>query len=252
MEGLNSIGTLDISVVIICNRQEKRLKQVINAVQNGTVQKEIILVLSVEMAGRNITAPEDNIRVILSKRQGRGYACYEGARVANGRIILFLHADTVLPMSWDRLVLESLQDKKRTGGGFSITYDSNNWFLRNVSPYINLYSKIFKEIWGDRGIFIEKQALMPYLDALQVPIMEDIKLSRIIHLHGKMVILHEPVVTSADHFRSRGYWNHILSILLFRILYAFGVSEGRIYQWYYGIELKEFPTATNRNKPILK
>lgn len=174
-----------------------------------------------------------NCRVIESEEQGRGYFCSAGAKVAKGSIVLFLHADTTLPSHWDRKVVNIMSDPSVAGGGFSTLFRSDHWFLRRIPALYNAFSKVIREFWGDRALFMRKKDLIAQLDNIDIPIMEDVEMSKIMRRNGKMVLLSDVVTTSDFHFSAKGYFQQILEVILFRSLYALGVQADRIYKWYY-------------------
>lgn len=97
----------------------------------------------------------------------------------------------------------------------------------------DLFSKVMGEFWGDRAIFMRRKDLVADLDRIKLPIMEDVEMSKIIRRKGKLKLLPDKVSTSAAHFVVKGPFRHVMHVMLFRILYALGVSAERIYRWYY-------------------
>ena len=64
----------------------------------------------------------------------------EGIYHAKGEFIIFLHADTLLPTGWDKIIRREMQNKNIIGGGFSLTFDVNNLYLK-------ILVKIVKRFW---------------------------------------------------------------------------------------------------------
>jgi hypothetical protein len=71
------------------------------------------------------------------------------------------------------------------------------------------------------------------LSVLEVPIFEDLRLSRCMRKFGRLAILKKKVVTSAEAYRKHGLLQYILKIWLCRIWYEIGVSPFEIYDFYY-------------------
>jgi hypothetical protein len=204
-----------------------------SAAQECTDRDEIIIVTNGELAGKINASVSSKTTVLISETPGRGHYCFRGARVAKGDIILFLHADTILPAGWRRSVTGALKDPGITGGGFTTRFYPQNLYLKLVPKGYNVFSRVIGEIWGDRAIFIRRDVLDRSLYKIDVPIMEDVHLSRMIRTQGRMIILKESVTTSSLHFQKKGHLIHTLQALYLRILYSLGVSEQTIFEKYY-------------------
>jgi hypothetical protein len=88
-------------------------------------------------------------------------------------------------------------------------------------------------MWGDRALFARTADLRECLPALDVPLFEDVRLSKALRKRGKLVLLDETVVTSAEHFRRNGPLTQSLRIFKARLWYALGGDTQRIYDYYY-------------------
>ena len=71
------------------------------------------------------------------------------------------------------------------------------------------------------------------LPLMDVPIMEDIRLSDCMRASGEVHVLKERVTTSAATFNTRGRLDHSLRILKCRTLYALGRDFDRLWDCYY-------------------
>ena len=193
---------------------------------------EVVLVVS-PRAKEQIHSPYSNELVVVNQKQGRGYAYYKGLQETTGEIILFLHADTILPKKWRESILEKMKDSNIAGGGFSLAFDHTHWYFRFMVICSNIIFGVNKELWGDRAMFVRRTVVKSFASQLNIPIMEDVRLSGIIRRHGKIVILKEKVITSADAFIRHGWLWHPTRILIFRFWYALGGSHEAIYNRYY-------------------
>ena len=156
-----------------------------------------------------------------------------GLQLAKGDIIVFLHADTILPEIWDELILKALTDKKVVGGAFSLTFNKNHTFLSFLILLSDVLFRVTGELWGDRTIFIRSHILKDQEEILNVPIMEDVILSFFMKKRGEIVLLKEKVTTSSESFFKRGLLQHTFRIITCRIWYALGGNLKKIYNSYY-------------------
>jgi rSAM/selenodomain-associated transferase 2 len=157
-----------------------------------------------------------------------------GARTARGDILLFLHADTVLPEGAGKAILAALADAGTVGGRFDVRLDSRRPLLALVGWLMNRRSRLTGICTGDQGIFVRRtvfEALGGYPD---IPLMEDVELTRRLKRHGRLVALPLRVVTSARKWEREGVLRTIVLMWALRLLYALGVSPARLHRCYYG------------------
>ncbi len=178
-------------------------------------------------------------RQVIARRSGRGHALVQGACLAKGEIILFLHADTLLPENWDFAVTSALSNGRVVGGGFSLKFDDDRMYLRWLVKLSDFLFRISGELWGDRALFVRADKLSDCLLVMDVPIMEDVRLSHCLNQVGHMALLPASVITASDSFRRRGVVVQTVRILLCRSLYTLGAPLSFIWRCYYGTTLAE-------------
>ncbi|RPH83085.1 MAG: glycosyltransferase, partial [Candidatus Rokuibacteriota bacterium] len=160
----------------------------------------------------------------LSGPRGRARQMNAGARAARGDILLFLHADTVLPEGAGAAIVAALADAGTVGGRFDVRLDSRRPLLALVGWLMNRRSRLTGICTGDQGIFVRRtvfEALGGYPD---IPLMEDVELSRRLKRRGRLVALPLRVVTSARKWEREGVVRTIVLMWGLRLLYALGVS----------------------------
>jgi rSAM/selenodomain-associated transferase 2 len=170
----------------------------------------------------------------LPAPRGRARQMNAGARAAHGDVLLFLHADTVLPDGAGAAILAALTDPEVAGGRFDVRLDSRRPLLALVGWLMNRRSRLTGICTGDQGIFVRRtvfEALGGYPD---IPLMEDVELTRRLKRHGRLVALPLRVVTSARKWEREGVVRTIVLMWGLRLLYALGVSPARLHRCYYG------------------
>ena len=156
-----------------------------------------------------------------------------GVSIAQGKIIIFLHVDTILPPKWDEMIIESMQNPAIIGGAFNLSFDQPNLYLMLVEKFVTcLYHKtgIFS---GDRAMFVRTAPIQQDIHVLNTPIFEDAELSRWMKKQGKIVLLKESVITGANAFRHQGMIRHTLRILMCSLRYEVGDDLDKIFRYYY-------------------
>ena len=225
--------SIAISVIIPYGYFSPDLPLAIESASASFWRSEVILVTNRALRKGLDQTLLSKCRIVESEESGRGYFCSAGVKEASGAIVLFLHADTFLPNYWDQQVLNIMSDVSVAGGGFSTRFRTQHWFLRGIPIMYNIFSMMTSEFWGDRALFMRKKDFLPHLEKLSIPMMEDVEMSKIIRKNGKIILLAEEVSTSDNHFHDKGYFQHILEVMIFRLLYALGVSAHQIHSWYY-------------------
>ena len=78
-----------------------------------------------------------------------------GAQKAEGRILLFLHADTYVEKGALQSIREEI-DVGFVGGCMCQRIDEKGWIYRWIELTGNLKAKCFNSFYGDQGIFVRK------------------------------------------------------------------------------------------------
>jgi rSAM/selenodomain-associated transferase 2 len=183
--------------------------------------------------GRAVVARTPSVRWVSAPR-GRARQMNTGASAAGGDALLFLHADTRLPDGAGAAILAALAEPGVVGGRFDVRLDSHRPLLRLVGTLMNHRSRLTGISTGDQGIFVRREifdALGGYPD---IPLMEDVELSRRLKRRGRLVALRLRVVTSARKWEREGVVRTVLLMWTLRLLYTLGVSPARLHRWYYG------------------
>ena len=170
----------------------------------------------------------------LSAPRGRAHQMNAGARVAGGDVLLFLHADTVLPGGAGAAIAAALADPGAVGGRFDVRLDSARPLLRLVGWLMNRRSRLSGIATGDQAIFVRRTVFEGLGGYPDIPLMEDVELTRRLKRRGRLVALRLRVVTSARKWEREGVIRTVLLMWTLRLLYALGVSPARLHRWYYG------------------
>lgn len=154
-----------------------------------------------------------------------------GATQATGDILLFLHADTQLPVTATSDI--SLAMQRAEWGRFDVCLDSNAPMLWLVSRMMNWRSKLTGIATGDQAIFINKSLFEQIGSYPNQPLMEDIELCKSLKNIAKPACLSSKVITSARRWQQHGTWRTILLMWQLRFDYWRGESAESIKQRYY-------------------
>ena len=223
-------GTAKISIIIPVLNEATKIKQAFVSTQSST-HVEVIVVDGGSKDDTIERAKSLGIKVILSST-GRACQMNAGALVASGDILLFLHADTLLPSGFDVMVRNSLQQPGTVAGAFSLRIDAPHWSLRLVEWGVNWRSHFLQMPYGDQAIFLTKQIFYQKGKFHEIPIMEDFELMRRLRRIGHIALIRVPVLTSPRRWLKQGIFKTTLINQIIIIAYLLGVSPQQIVRWY--------------------
>lgn len=167
---------------------------------------------------------------IVSAPRGRARQMNAGAAVAHGRTLLFLHADTRLPVNADELVAPAIGDvlSGRQWGRFDVRIEGRSNWLRVVARMMNLRSRLTGIATGDQAIFVARSAFRAVGGFPDIPLMEDIALSKALLRLNRPVCLAAHVTTAGRRWEAHGVWRTILFMWWLRLRYFFGADPYRL------------------------
>ena len=172
-------------------------------------------------ATRVLAAPLAD-RVIDSPR-GRAVQMNTGARAAAGDVLLFLHADTILPAAADLSVLAALE-AGREWGRFDVTIAGADPLLPVVATLMNARSRWSGIATGDQAIFATRAAFDAAGGFPEIPLMEDVALSKALLRASRPACLRDRVVTSGRRWERAGTMRTVLLMWRLRLAYALGAD----------------------------
>ena len=99
-------------------------------------------------------------KLITITGKGRAGQMNAGAEIAQSDILLFLHADTQLPVNFIDLVTQTLKQPNVVAGAFELAIDGTDRSLRWIERLVKMRSRLFSLPYGDQAIFISKQVFI--------------------------------------------------------------------------------------------
>ena len=169
---------------------------------------------------------------VLSAPAGRACQMNAGAKAATGDILLFLHADTRLPVGFDTLIRKALCAASTAAGAFELRINASLPSLRLIESGVNWRSRWLQMPYGDQAIFLKTEVFKEIDGFPELPIMEDFELIRRLRRKGRIVIISVPVLTSGRRWLRNGVFQTTLINQLVIIAYLLGVPPEQIRRWY--------------------
>jgi rSAM/selenodomain-associated transferase 2 len=220
-----------LSIIIPVLNEGNTIRACLEALQSQRdgARVEIVLVDG-EANGSTVRVVDDlrGVRTVVSA-PGRALQMNRGAQEASSDVLLFLHADTVLPQDAIHAVEAALMDPAIVGGAFGLGFASPQKVYRITERYVSLRNRITKVPFGDQALFFRAQYFRELGGFRNMPIMEDVELMRRIKKRGdRIVLLPQRVMTSTRRYDEEGIVRCTVRNLTLQMLYICGVSGERL------------------------
>lgn len=209
-----------VSAIIPTLNEEARVGATIDAARAAGVD-EIIVADGGSADATIAIAQARGARVITGERL-RAKQLNRGASEATGDVLIFLHADTLLPLGAADAVLHA----NAGCGGFLVEFIEPGLRLAYVAFMINARTRLTRAPWGDQAQFFRRDAFPGYPE---IPIMEDYVAARRMK---RAAIVPLKVRTSGRRFLTKGVIRASTINWLIITAYHLGVSTERLARWY--------------------
>ena len=169
---------------------------------------------------------------VLEAPRGRARQMNAGAAAARGEVLLFLHADTMLQDDAVRLITLGMGATGRHWGRFDVSIAGTHPLLGAVSFLMNLRSRWSGIATGDQAIFVSREAFERVGGFPDIPLMEDVEISRRLKAISNPLCVRSHAITSGRRWERDGVLRTILLMWKLRFAYAMGVAPERLARRY--------------------
>ena len=170
---------------------------------------------------------------VLRAPRGRARQMNRGAAVASGEVLLFLHADTRLPPSGAQAIVAGLARTGHGGWGrFDVRLSGRLPALRVVEAFMNGRSRLTGIATGDQAIFVTRARFREVGGYPDIPLMEDVALSKALKRLGRPLCLRDRVTTSSRRWERDGVARTVLLMWSLRLRYFLGADPGDLARRY--------------------
>jgi rSAM/selenodomain-associated transferase 2 len=199
---------MKLSIIIPCLNEAEVIVESLLRLQPLRQQSIELLLVDGGSSDNTRELAEPLVDSVLSSRSGRAIQMNTGAQHASGDYLLFLHADTYLP---DSFLDEKIrwQSSLSAWGFFPVRLSGKHWLLRVVAWCMNHRSRLTAMATGDQAIFIRRDIWKQLEGFAEIPLMEDIELSRRLK-HWRPYVARSRVITSSRRWEDNGMVSTIL------------------------------------------
>lgn len=219
-----------VSVVVPTWNEAERLPRLLDALEAcRPAPREVIVVdggstdPTVEVARGRATT--------MGAPRGRASQQNAGADRARGRVLWFLHADTLPPPDAVGQILAAVRAGV-PGGCFRIAFPPDETrhspLLPIVERGINARTRVTRAGTGDQGLFVRSDVFRAVGGFPAWPLFEDVRLAAAIRHVGRPAICDGPLVTSARRWLEEGVVRCMARMWTLRLAYLLGVPPDRL------------------------
>jgi rSAM/selenodomain-associated transferase 2 len=210
------------SVIIPAWNEALLLESTLDAVRKSAGAVFSIEIIVVDGGSQDATpeiARGGGAKLVLAHESKRSTQLNAGVRASTGEVILFLHADTLLPeLAFSRLN-RALASPQMLGGAFARRFDSPSLLLECTCFLAEARNRVFGWHLGDQAMFCRRSVFDQLGGFKEWDRFEDLDFSRRLRAAGRIVTLRPPVVTSARRFEREGAWRRTWRDFLLTMAY---------------------------------
>jgi rSAM/selenodomain-associated transferase 2 len=228
------MNSIKFSIIVPVYHEGENINKLIGHLRHLDPEENLeIIVADGSLEKDTLEAIHNNHVIKISSEKGRARQMNAGASVAKGEILIFLHADTELPIQGLKKIKTLLERKEFVGGAFDLGIRSDKFVFRVIEVLASLRSRLNKIPFGDQAIFIRRDYFNAMGGYKEIPLMEDVELMRRIKKSGHRIwILHDRVMTSPRRWEKEGVFYCTLRNLTLQTLYFLGVSPDKLIHFY--------------------
>lgn len=220
---------MKISVIVPALNEAQNILKSLDSIGRQQGEFEVIVVDGCSADGTADVA-RPYAKVINSPQRGRAIQMNAGARHACGDVLIFMHADSLLPRNGLSMLRSALLNPRIIGGTFTLKFDSQKFLLRFIAFFTRFRFRFFH--YGDQGIFVRRAVFEELGGFKQMPIMEDIEFLQRLRRRGPVTLIQQPVTTSARRFLRHGIIRQQFLDITLVTLYLLGISAERLSRLY--------------------
>lgn len=212
-----------VSVVIPAYNEERALPHTLGELFRQSGDYEVIVVdggstdRTLEFVQEfTLSTPHAGLRPLrlLTVSKGRASQMNAGAKEGRGEWLLFLHADTTLPLGAIQRMNEMEADQTIQAGGFMHRFSGDDWRLKLISFLDNFRCIRSRIIYGDQALFVRRTLFEQLGGFPNRPILEDVAFCEKLIKLTTPLVLSPPVVTDSRKFLKMGVWRSFLRVIL--------------------------------------
>lgn len=215
-----------VSIIVPALNEENRIGDTLSAL--GIHPEVEVIVVDGGSSDGTVSIAETYGAAVMCSASGRALQMNAGAEAARGEVLVFLHADTVLPQDYLADIQRVLSTPTVVAGAFRLGINCPGIAYRLIAKGANLRSRILQLPYGDQGLFLRKVTFVKMGGYLDLPVLEDYEFVRRLRRLGRIVQADSTACTSSRRWRITGPWRLCVKHQLMLLGYHLGIDVHRL------------------------
>lgn len=224
---------MSLSVVIPVLNEARRLPALLQGLRERLGEDDEIIVVDGCSDDDSAVIARRYADLVVHCDRGRARQMNLGARRARGRWLWFLHADCGRILRGHVRALQALP-RETVWGRFDVRLSGDHYLFPVIAHAMNLRSRWTGVATGDQGLFVDRQVFQAVGGFPNMPLMEDVALSKRLRCEAPPVCLRPRLVTDSRRWQENGVWRTTLLMWRLRLRYWRGEDPMRLHRDYYG------------------
>jgi rSAM/selenodomain-associated transferase 2 len=229
------LSDLTVSVIVPTWNEARRLSRLLDALARCSPPPHEVIVVDGGSSDGTVVLGRGRARVMTTER-GRARQQNAGASAATGRVLWFLHADSIPPPDAIGQIRSAL-GRGAPGGCFRIVFPRaerrGHPLLRPVALGINARTRVTGKGTGDQGIYVRREVFEGIGGFPDWPLFEDVALASRLRRFGRPAVSAGPLETSARRWVGQGIVRTTLRMWALRAGYILGVAPWRLARYWH-------------------
>jgi rSAM/selenodomain-associated transferase 2 len=217
-----------LSIIIPCLNEAEGIAGTLAALAPLRTRGAEVIVVDGGSHDATVERAVPHADLAISTARGRGAQMNTGAARARGEILLFMHADTLLPEGADALIFEGLKRSRRGWGRFDVAIAGSHPLLRMIELQMNLRSRLTGVATGHQAIFVTRSLFTAAGGYPEIALMEDLALCGRLKHFGAPLCLSHRITTSARRWEKNGVLSTAWLSWRLRLAYRLGADPGKL------------------------
>lgn len=223
---------MKLSIIIPVLNEEDSIVSTLERLQPLRDQGDEVIVVDGGSDDHTLELAESLVDHAIQATPGRARQMNCGAALASNEILLFLHADTYLPDEAQQQINDALNRTMKVWGRFNLKLSGEHFMFRIIERMINLRSCFTGVATGDQAIFVRRGVFELFGGYAEIPIMEDVELTKTLRTISRGCCIKSPAITSSRRWEEHGIFKTILLMWRLRLQFFLGAHPEKLSENY--------------------